>query len=275
MQRTHGIAQGTAGGPGAVHFGIALWPYDLLLRFGYDLPENEHLWAGKWFDDRFEAAALDLRGTAAKLLRALRRMDAAVTNLEAAGKGGGSVRSLDALREAVQEAPLALDLVLHYLQRIRDGVAAALPCIYGQDGRVLRDARTSFVALAGAAELGRLDPALPSLLDGAPSLDAATHKPDLYVIAASGGYAAALPKAAARALRDSAVVTLEAGRRVDAALRLLCGWLDGLLSHLQHVVAARAEPGPDLLDRWAERDWSVLQALPARDPALEGHLPAI
>ena len=42
----HGIVRGEG-----VHFGMALWPYDLLLRFGYDLPENEHTWDGKWFDD--------------------------------------------------------------------------------------------------------------------------------------------------------------------------------------------------------------------------------
>src|ERR1700730_16517839 len=120
MQRRHGIAFGSDDAIATVHFGVALWPYDLLLRFGYDLPENEHLWAGKWFDDRYEAAALDLRSVAAKLLRALRDMDASLRTLEAAGRGGRPVRDLGALREAVQQAPLAVDLVLFYLRRLRD-----------------------------------------------------------------------------------------------------------------------------------------------------------
>src|SRR5581483_278933 len=105
MQRTHGIAVATGpSGESFVHFGIALWPYDLLLRFGYDLPENEHVWAGKWFDDRFEQAALVLRADAAKLLMALRRMDGTLRALAAAA-GEAPVRDLAALKAAVERAP--------------------------------------------------------------------------------------------------------------------------------------------------------------------------
>ena len=44
----HGVADGS------VRFGAALWFADVLLRFGYDLPEHEHPWDGEWIDDEFE-----------------------------------------------------------------------------------------------------------------------------------------------------------------------------------------------------------------------------
>lgn len=274
MQRVHGIAAAGPDGPAAVHFGIALWPYDLLLRFGYDLPENEHVWAGKWFDDRYEQAALDLRTTAAKLLLALHGMDEALRGLSAAA-AESTPRRLTGLQEAVKQAPLAVDLVLHYLQRLLDDLAAVVPCVYGLDGQRLVPVRAGFATLAAAPELASLDAALPALLSGAPALAIPTQKAELYVIAASGGYAVALPRAAERALRDSAAVTLQAGAQTDAALRALCAWLDGVLAHLQQGVAARSEPGGDLLARWAEANWSVLLALPDCDPVLAAHLPAI
>lgn len=275
MQRAHGIAAEGPNGPWAVHFGMALWPYDLLLRFGYDLPENEHVWAGKWFDDRFEQAALDLRATAAKLMLALRSLDAASQTLRAAAALPGSDRGIAALREAVVQAPLPVDLVQHYLQRLLDDVAAVVPCCYGLDGRRLLAARTSLAALSAAPGLASLDADLPRLLGSAPAVDLVSHPPDLFVIASSGGYAAALPRAASRALLASAAVTIGASEAADRAVRALCSWLDGLLAHLQQVVAARSEPGPDLLARWAERDWSVLLTLNELDPALAARLPAI
>ena len=42
---THGIAGGR------VRLGVATWFADVLVRFGYDLPEHEHPWDGEWIDD--------------------------------------------------------------------------------------------------------------------------------------------------------------------------------------------------------------------------------
>jgi hypothetical protein len=275
MRRTHGIAiVGDGSGGSAVHFGIALWPYDLLLRFGYDLPENEHLWAGKWFDDRFEQAALNLRADAAKLIRAVRRMDESL-RLVASATGETAAANLPALREAVECAPLDLDLVLSYLRRILDQLAVVVPCSFGREGRALLHARAGLHELAAAPELARLDPQLAGLLNQAADCDIPTHAQDLYVIAESDGYASALPKAALRALRLSAATTLGAGDQIAGVLRRVCEWLDAVLDHLQRVVAARCEPGPELLERWAQVNWSVLATLPARAPGLEAFLPSI
>lgn len=271
MQRTHGIATATDGS--TLHFGIALWPYDLLLRFGYDLPENEHLWAGKWFDDRFERAALDLRSFSAKLARAVTAMEQAIYRLRDVGGGDAPIGDPRLLAEAVEQTPLALDLVCCYIQRLLDQIAAIIPCCYGQDGRVLIDARDRVQTLAAAPALARLDPALATLLEGAPTLDFPTNRPDLYVIAGSDGYRAALPKAAGRALRASAAVTLTAATRIDETLQRLCHWCDAVLHHLQQVVAGRCEPGPELLARWSEPNWSVLLRFPSGETAVEAHFP--
>src|SRR5204862_6938035 len=105
--RRHGIT-----GP-AVHFGVALWPYDVLLRFGYDLPEHEHRWPGRWFDDRFQTAAIDLRAATAKLLIALPRMDAARQQLV---RLDGPVGTVAEMTPASEAAPMAVDLVAGYLR---------------------------------------------------------------------------------------------------------------------------------------------------------------
>lgn len=289
MRGRHGIAHVDDAGAAArglrVHFGIALWPYDLALRFSYDLPENEHLWPGEWFDDAFEDAALDIRAAAAKLLHALVAMDDALTALRAAEADAGD---LDALRNAVERAPLALDLVLHYFERILNDLGAVIPSCYGKEGKALATDRTSLRALAGSEALAGVDPALPALLrpDGAwPAgvgrflehgrAGVRTHQPDLYVVAGSAGYAASLPRATARALAANARVTLDAAAEVDQAIRDTCGWLDGLLAHLIAAVCARSDEGPDLQERWARDDWSVLAERAAPAPALERHLPAL
>src|SRR5436305_11225527 len=99
-----------------VHLGVALWPYDLLLRFGYELPEHEYRWEGQWFDDRFEVAALDLRASAAKLLLSLSRMAQAGRTLASLG---GTVAEM---RRVAEAAPMEVDLVVSYLGRITNGV---------------------------------------------------------------------------------------------------------------------------------------------------------
>ena len=106
-----------------------------------------------------------------------------------------------------------------------------------------------------------------------------THSRDIYAIVNAPGFETALPKAAARALRESAGVTIDAADQIDRQLPGLCAWLDALLEHLIGVVCERAEEGDDLRERWAETNWSALHPLSFLDTqaalALTRALPAI
>jgi hypothetical protein len=124
--RFHGLTDGDE-----FHFGMALWPYDLLLRFGYDLPEHEHIWERKWFDDGFESAARDLRATAVKLMLTLRSVHHATHMLRVVVEGDATEIELTAAVEAAETAPLHLDLAHAYLQRLGRALACVLPCCYG------------------------------------------------------------------------------------------------------------------------------------------------
>ena len=264
-----------------IHFGIALWPYDLLLRFAWDLPENEHVWPDDWFDDVFEAAAVRLRHTAPKLLHAIAAMQPPLEALKDAAL------SDELTREQVEQTPLQIDLALAYLGQMLDDLAVVIPHCYGAEGRAFAESRSSLAALV-YAPLEQLDPALPALLapDGKlPEAVAAfveppaAHSRDLYAIVNAPGFDEALPKAAARALRESAAATIAAADQIDAQLPALCGWLDALLEHLIDTVCQRAEDGEDLRERWAELNWSRLQPLSFADTssalALTRALPAI
>lgn len=267
--RRHGIAAS------AVHFGAAVWPYDLLLRFGYDLPEHDYLWDGKWFDDRFESAALDIRATTSKMLLALPYIDAACERLAAIADA-----PLAVIRPAVEEAPLAVETVAHCLARLTLDLAAVVPCCYGTEGRSMLDHRDRLTDLADSAALRKLDETLADLLQPPQALVKVidpgwtAHRPEVYTIAAAAGDRPALPGAAASALRASAEATLDAARDVDLALHATCPWLDNIVDHLQSVVAHRAEDGPGLWERWAEADWpTVATRVPLA--ALGRHLPPI
>ena len=273
-----------------IHFGLALWPYDLLLRFAWDLPENEHVWPDDWFDDVFESAAVRLRHTTPKLLLAIAALQPPLEALKDAALAD------ELTREQVEQVPLQIDLALGYLGQMLDDIAAVIPHCYGSEGRVLAEARSGLGALT-AAPLGDLDPDLTALLapGGAPEPAAAAfarphprnaggeappaHSRDIYAIVNAPGFDAALPNAAARALRESAAATIAAADRIDAGLPPLCGWLDALLEHLIDIVCARAEDGEDLRERWSEVNWSRLQTLSFADTssalALTRALPAI
>lgn len=75
------------------------------------------------------------------------------------------------------------------------------------------------------------------------------HLPEVDTIGAAAGERPPLPGAAAAALRASGQVTLDAAGDIGDALRAACPWLDSAVEHLQSVVAARAEDGPDLVPR--------------------------
>jgi hypothetical protein len=188
------------------------------VRFGYDLFEHEHPWDGEWIDDAFEAAAIDLRATGAKLLRAL-----------------------DAIDDDVERGPLTVDLAVGYLRRILDDLAIVIPNCSGTDGRSL--------PRGDLAALGYPPPV---------SLDFPTASPELYAVLDVAGDRPALPKAIARLRVESQVITRAAIVALDGALAALCPWLDDVLSSLQKEIASRAEDGEDLLARWGDPDWSVL-----------------
>ena len=253
-----------------LRFGFALWPYDLLLRFAWDLPEHEHVWPDDWFDDVFEHAARDLRSLGPKLIHALAAMITPLDTLK------NAALEAELTREQVESAPLQVDLVLSYLSRLLDHVASVVPHCYGQDGRALAEGRGNLRRLA-ALPLGEVDPLLARLIapDGqlppvvdrfaSPHAEVQSHSPDLYAMVNAPGFDTALPKAAARALRESADVSIAAADQIDAGLPALCAWLDTLLAHLIAMVCARAEDGDDLRERWAEPNWTVLQRMSFAD----------
>jgi hypothetical protein len=255
IERVHGIAGGF------VRFGAATWFQDVLVRFGYHLPEHEHPWDGEWFDDTFEAAALDLRATGAKLLRSISVL-------------GGH---LPVTPDDAESAALSIDAVVAYMQRLMRGVVEALPCCYGADGRQLIAARCGG-PLAMAEALSFLDPQTAELLIPPPDLMAVvdlgftTHCIELFSVIDAAGDRPPLPRLLAAARGRSAVVSASAIDCVDRALAAMCPWFDALLGSLQMAVAARADDGDDLSRRWANPSWSVLAR---SSEALGAHLPAI
>jgi hypothetical protein len=243
-----------------VRFGVATWFADVLVRFGYDLPEHEHPWDGEWIDDAFEAAARDLRSTGSKLLRALARIDA--------DRDGPA---------AAAELPLSVDLALGYLGRLVHGLTVALPCCYGVEGRALLPARG--VGLERLAEaLTPLDPRAAATLSPPDEVSAILGTPvptasrELYPVIDAAGSRPPLPAALARTASSSLAVTVDAIGRLDRALAAACPWFDRILGTLQLAIAERAEDGDELVRRWCRPDWSVLG--PAT-PAAVRHLPAI
>ncbi len=202
------------------------------MRFGYDLFEHEHPWDGEWIDDAFEAAAIDLRATGAKLLRALEQVD-----------------------DDVERGPMTIDLAVAYLARILDDLAIVIPNCYGTDGRTL--------PRGDLAALGFPPPV---------ALDFPTSSPELFMVLDATGPRPSLPKATARLRAASQEVTRQAITALDAALAALCPWLDEVLDTLQREIAKRAQDGEDVLERWADPDWSVLGRA---TPAVAGHLPRI
>ena len=142
--------------------------------------------------------------------------------------------------------PMAVDLVVFYVRSMLDDLAVRIPNCSGVEGRDLP--RGDLVALGFPP---------PDVL-GFP-----THSDELYAVIDGGGPSPALPKAIERVRRESAVVTVDAVRSLEHGLAVLCPWFDGVLAELQARVAARAEDGDDLLERWSAVDWSVIARSPA------------
>ena len=224
----------------------------MLVRFGYDLFEHEHPWDGEWIDDAFEAAAIDLRSTVAKLLRALDEIDDVDIDVE--------------------RTPLHIDLAVSYLERMRRDIAVAVPCCFGTDGRRLSDARGDLAAMAAAVTALDVDVARTLTEVCSIDLDFATHDPELFRIIDAAGERSPLPKATARLRATSTTTTRISVGQLDDALVHSCTAFDHVLASLQRAIARRAEDGSDLLQRWSRADWSVVGAA---TPAATRHLPRI
>jgi hypothetical protein len=146
-----------------------------------------------------------------------------------------------ALQRVSADDPMSIDLVVFYLRSILADVAVCIPNCSGVEGRSL-----------SRGDLAALGFPPPDVL-GFP-----THSDELYAVVDGAGDTPALPKAVERVRRASAAATAEAVRSLEHALAVLGPWFDRLLRDLQSRVAARAEDGDDLLERWSAVDWSVI-----------------
>ena len=278
-----------------IRFGIAQWPYELLLRFAYDLPQLDHVWPNDWFDDGFEQAAIELRQLGPKLVNALAAMQPPLEDLKNARLG---VQDAELTRDNVTDVPLHVDLVLAYLARMLDHVATVIPHCYGQEGQALAAGRGNLRRLA-ALPLGEFDAQLATVVAPGGSLPGAVstlaspswgaeielgqrptpHSAGIYAIVHAPDFEQAPPEAAARALRQSAEATIDAADTIDQSLPELFAWLDRLLEYLIQQVCERAEAGDELREYWAEPGWTVIQRLSFADTdsalALTRALPAI
>lgn len=150
-----------------------------------------------------------------------------------------------ALQRVSADDPLSVDLAVSCLRSIPADVAVCVPNCSGVEGRTLP--RGDLCALGFPA---------PDVLSFP------THSPELFAVIDGAGDRPALPKAMARVRADSSAVTAAAVASLEHALAALCPWFDALLLELQRRVAARAEDGPDLLERWSATDWSVIGRMP-------------
>ena len=148
---------------------------------------------------------------------------------------------LRALQRVDAEDPMTVDLAVLYLRSLLDDVAVCIPNCSGVEGRALP-----------RGDLAALGFPPPDVL-GFP-----THADDLYAVVDGAGARPALPRAVERVRAASAAVTADAVVALEGALAVLGPWLDGLLVELQRRVAARAEDGEGLLERWSAVDWSVI-----------------
>jgi hypothetical protein len=147
---------------------------------------------------------------------------------------------LRALDRVDVDDPLTVDLPFLYLRSMLDDLAVVIPNCFGQEGRGL--ARGDLVALGFAPPV---------------ALDVQTHAPELFAVVDAAA-TPALPRATARIVQESAAITAAAVGALDDALVVLCAWFDDVLRRCQTEIAARAEDGDALVERWAATDWSVL-----------------
>lgn len=240
-------------------WGLGQWANDVLVRFSYELFEHDHRWPGQWLDDTFAAGARELRDVGHRLDVAIGEFERSVDRLDATRWA-----SVDEAVEAVSGAASAHDLLTAYLARALDATAAVLPGAFGEDGRLLADRRRSIADLAGDPDaLHGLDPALATVADQAlavrDGLGRPVTAPEFEPALATLCLGAGLTGRVMTAARESVPVARAARTQLRAAASSTYSVLDRALAICIRAVETRADDGPDLAQRWRERDWTVIR----------------
>lgn len=240
-------------------WGLGQWAHDVLVRFSYELVEHDHRWPGQWLDDVFAAAARELRDVGHRLDTAVGRFEQAADRL-----GAPSWANVDDAVAAVAAAAGAYDHATGYLARALDASAAILPGAFGDDGRQLARRRRSIIDLGQDHEpLCRLDPALPAIVAEARTIREVVHTPvtapefEPAVAALRNG--ARLTGRVLAAAHESVPEVRAARAHLDRLATATYAVLDRALACSIEAVAARAEDGPELAERWHDRDWTVVR----------------
>ncbi|MYD72825.1 MAG: hypothetical protein F4Y11_00655, partial [Chloroflexi bacterium] len=156
-----------------IRFGIGRWPSEAM--------------AWLEVDDAFTNAAIRLRQLGPKLVAALQQMQTPLEDLK--NRTVGAIEE-ELTLELVEQTPLRVDLVAHYIAELLDHVATIVPHCYGAAGEPLLPSRGSLRELATAG-LSEVDPALAELVapdgalpDWAETLAASTigEKPDFSAL---------------------------------------------------------------------------------------------
>lgn len=246
-----------------IRFGIGLWPSEAMA----------------WLepDDAFTNAAVRLRQLGPKLVAALQQMQTPLEDLK--NRTVGAIEE-ELTLELVEQTPLRVDLVAHYIAELLDHVATIVPHCYGEAGRPLRHARGSLRELS-RAPLSDVDPSLAKLAapdgalpDWAETLAASAigdepdfsalplaNDPNIYIITNHPNFDRADADQKLAALKASANQTIAAAEAIDASMLGMCRWLDQLLDHLIDVVCRRLPEGERLRERWASDEWTTIQHL--------------
>ena len=246
-----------------IRFGIGLWPSEAMA----------------WLepDDAFTNAAVRLRQLGPKLVAALQQMQTPLEDLK--NRTVGAIEE-ELTLELVEQTPLRVDLVAHYIAELLDHVATVVPHCYGAAATPLFPARGSLRDLSTAG-LSELDPSLARLVnpDGALPAWAETlaasrigetpdfsalplaNDPNIYIITNHPNFERADPDQKLEALKASARQTIAAAEAIDASMLGMFRWLDQLLDHLIGVVCDRLPEGDQLRERWASDEWTTIQRL--------------
>ena len=246
-----------------IRFGIGLWPSEAM---AYIEP-----------DDAFTNAAVRLRQLGPKLVTALQNMQVPLEDLK--NRTVGAIEE-ELTQELVEQTPLQVDLVAHYIADLLDHVATIVPLCYGEAGAPLRGARGSLRRLS-RVPLGDIDPVLAEIVApqgtlpgwaetlAASSIGATSdfsalplaNDPNIYIITNHPNFERADPDQKLEALKASARQTIAAAEAIDASMLGMFRWLDKLLDHLINVVCQRLPEGDRLRERWASDEWTVIQRL--------------
>ena len=246
-----------------IRFGIGLWPSEAMA----------------WLepDDAFTNAAVRLRQLGPKLVVALQQMQTPLEDLK--NRTVGAIEE-ELTLELVEQTPLRVDLVAHYIAELLDHVATIVPRCYGEAGDPLRDGRGSYRRMS-QTPLVEVDPRLAEILapqgalpEWAETLTSSTigarpdfsalplaNDPNIYIITNHPNFERADPDQKLEALKASARQTIAAAEAIDASMLGMFRWLDQLLDHLIGVVCDRLPEGDQLRERWASDEWTTIQRL--------------